>query len=135
MAVWYKVHVQSVPITTKVVSSNPVHSEMYLIQHYVIKFVSHLRQVGGFLRFPLPRYNWNIVESGVKHHEPQSVSIMVCKWLRRILVLFEIQDDHHHIRTKLTDIILWEKYMYMYVKCLYILLLNHWTIFELWWRQ
>ena len=39
----------SVPITTKVVSSNPVHGEVYLIQHYVIKFVSNLRQVGGFL--------------------------------------------------------------------------------------
>ena len=34
----------------KVVSSNPVHGEVYLIQHYVIKFVSDLRQVGGFLR-------------------------------------------------------------------------------------
>jgi hypothetical protein len=33
---------QSVPITTKVVSSNPVHSEVYSIQHYVIKFVSDL---------------------------------------------------------------------------------------------
>jgi len=32
--------VQSVPITTKVVSSNPVHGEMYSIQHCVIKFVS-----------------------------------------------------------------------------------------------
>ena len=31
--------VQSVPITTKVVSSNPVHDKVYLIQHYVIKFV------------------------------------------------------------------------------------------------
>jgi len=40
--------VQSVPITTKVVSSNPVHGEVYSIQHYVIKFVSDLRQVGGF---------------------------------------------------------------------------------------
>jgi hypothetical protein len=47
------------------------------VQHYVIKFVSDLRQVGGFprvLRFPppiklTPRYNWNIVESGVKHHQ------------------------------------------------------------------
>ena len=29
--------VQSVPITTKVVSSNPVHGEVYSIQHYVIK--------------------------------------------------------------------------------------------------
>jgi hypothetical protein len=35
---------------TKVVSLNPVHGKMYLIQHYVIKFVSDLRQVGGFLR-------------------------------------------------------------------------------------
>jgi hypothetical protein len=45
---------QSVPITTKVVSSNPVHGEVYSIQHYVIKFVSDLRQVGGFLQFPPP---------------------------------------------------------------------------------
>jgi hypothetical protein len=41
---------QSMPITTNVVSSNPVHDEVYLIQHYVIKFVSDLRQVDGFLR-------------------------------------------------------------------------------------
>jgi hypothetical protein len=49
--------VQSVPITTNVVNSNLVHGEMYSIQHYVIKFVSDLRQVGGFLRvyrFPPP---------------------------------------------------------------------------------
>ena len=32
--------VQSVPITTKVVSSNTVHDEAYSIQHYVIKFVN-----------------------------------------------------------------------------------------------
>jgi hypothetical protein len=38
-----------VPITTKVVSSNPVHDEVYSIQHYVIKFVSDLRQVDSFL--------------------------------------------------------------------------------------
>ena len=41
--------VQSVPITTKVMSAKPVHGEVYSIQHYVIKFVSDLRQVGGFL--------------------------------------------------------------------------------------
>jgi hypothetical protein len=35
--------VQSVPITTKVMSSNPVHCEVFSIQHYVIKFVSYLR--------------------------------------------------------------------------------------------
>jgi hypothetical protein len=46
-----------VPITTRVVSSNPVHGEVYSIQHYVIKFVSDLGQIGSFLRvlrFPPP---------------------------------------------------------------------------------
>ena len=55
MIVWLldlQLHVQSVPITTTVVSSNPIHYEVYSIQHYVIKFVSDLRQVGGFLRVP-----------------------------------------------------------------------------------
>jgi hypothetical protein len=41
---------QSVPITPKVESLNPIHGEVYSIQHYVIKFVSDLRQVGGFIR-------------------------------------------------------------------------------------
>jgi hypothetical protein len=43
-----QLHVQSVPITTKALSSNPV---------YVIQLVSDLRQVAGFLwvlRFPPP---------------------------------------------------------------------------------
>ena len=34
--------VQSVPITTKVVSSNPVQGEVYSIQQQVIKFVSDI---------------------------------------------------------------------------------------------
>ena len=45
------------PITTNVVSSNPIRREVYSIQHYVIKFVSDLQQVSGFLcvlRFPPP---------------------------------------------------------------------------------
>jgi hypothetical protein len=36
-------------ITTNVVSSSPAHDEVYLIQHYVIKIFSDLRQIGGFL--------------------------------------------------------------------------------------
>ena len=51
---------QSVAINTKVVSSNPVHGEVYSIQHYVIKIVSDLRQVDSFLRvlrFPSPITN------------------------------------------------------------------------------
>ena len=54
---WIQNSLQSVPITTKVVSSNPAHGEVYSIQHYVIKFVSDLQQVCDFLRvlwFPSP---------------------------------------------------------------------------------
>jgi hypothetical protein len=36
-------YMQSVFITTQVVSSNPAHAEVYSIQHHVIKFVSDLR--------------------------------------------------------------------------------------------
>ena len=57
MVVELSTTLQSVHITTTVASSNPVHGEMYSIQHYVIKFVSDLRLVGGFLRglrFPPP---------------------------------------------------------------------------------
>ena len=53
MITWYlglHLPVQSVPITTKAVSLNPIQGEVYSIQHYLIKFVSDLRQVGGFLR-------------------------------------------------------------------------------------
>jgi hypothetical protein len=38
---------QSVLITTKFVNFNPAHGNVYLIQHYVIKFVCNLRQVDG----------------------------------------------------------------------------------------
>ena len=35
------------------VSSNPAHGEVYPVDHNVIKFVSDLRQIGGFLCPPL----------------------------------------------------------------------------------
>jgi hypothetical protein len=57
MEVGFTTTYAKVHITTKVVSLNPVHGEVYLTQHYVIKFVSDLRQVSGFLpvlRFPPP---------------------------------------------------------------------------------
>jgi hypothetical protein len=48
-----------------------------IIQHYLIKFVSDLWQVGGFLPTSsflqlkwTPQYNWNIVVSGIKHQNP-----------------------------------------------------------------
>jgi hypothetical protein len=44
-----QLHVQSVPITTNIVGSNPAQGEVYLIQHYVIKFVIDFQQVSvGF---------------------------------------------------------------------------------------
>ena len=60
------------------------------IQHYVINFVSDLRQVRGFLRvlrFPprkknwSPWHSWNIVESGGKHHIPNPRNRI--NWLKR----------------------------------------------------
>ena len=38
--------VQSVPITTNIVSSNPSHGEVYSIQHYVTKVISVFRATG-----------------------------------------------------------------------------------------
>ena len=51
IVVGFSLPMQSVLITSEVVRSNPTHGEVYLIQHYVIKFVSDLRQVCGFLRY------------------------------------------------------------------------------------
>ena len=48
------IYIPSTLYATNIVGSNPAHGEMYSIQYYVIKFVSDLRQVGGFLRFPPP---------------------------------------------------------------------------------
>jgi len=45
-----KILITLMPITIKIVSSNRAHGEVYWIQHYVIKFVSDLRQVGVFHR-------------------------------------------------------------------------------------
>jgi len=57
MVVGYTTTYAIVPITTEVVISNLDQGDVYSIQHYVINFVSDLRQVGGFLwvlQFPPP---------------------------------------------------------------------------------
>ena len=66
------------PITTNVVSSNPAFWRRNVLdaKYYVIMFVSDLQQVGWFSGYSgvlhqynwPPRYNRNIVESGVKYH-------------------------------------------------------------------
>jgi len=51
---------QSVPITTQVVSSNPTHDEVCSIQHYIIKFVSDLLQADlGSITFKCNRLHYN----------------------------------------------------------------------------
>ena len=53
MIVWQldlQLLMQSVPITTNVVSSNPTDCEVNSIQPNLIKFISDFRQVGCFLR-------------------------------------------------------------------------------------
>ena len=57
------------PVTTKAVNSNPVHGEVYSIQHYMIKFASDIymhatgRWFSPVLRFPPPTKpsNYSIV--------------------------------------------------------------------------
>jgi hypothetical protein len=74
-------HLGTVPITTKVVSSNPLHGEMHTIQHYVIKFVSDLRQVDDFLRvlrFPPPIKL--IIDQGYKTIYDNNYIFIVVLW-------------------------------------------------------
>jgi hypothetical protein len=42
-----QLHVQSAPKATNIANSNPVHGEVYSIQHSVITFFRDLQQVGG----------------------------------------------------------------------------------------
>jgi hypothetical protein len=42
MDVHVQLPMQSVPITTNVMSLSPAHGKVYLIQHYVMEFVSNL---------------------------------------------------------------------------------------------
>ena len=73
------------PITTEVVSSNP---EVYQIQHCVIKFVSDLQQVSGFLRAirfssinKTDRHGITeiLLKSGVKHHRESQIELFNLK--------------------------------------------------------
>ena len=78
---------QSVPIITDVVSSNPAHGEVYSMQHYVIKFVSDLRQVGCFLQvllFPPP----------IKLAAPLITEILLKVALRTIKPTDQLKQSH-----------------------------------------
>jgi hypothetical protein len=90
---------QSVHITTNVASFNSAYGEVYSIQHYLITFVSDLRQVGGFFRVllfspwrcfnlpPLSRYS--IKENRIWIFNETFNNTWDTKW-RSVLLLFEI---------------------------------------------
>ena len=65
-----QLHMQSVPMTTKVMISNPAQGKVYSLRHYVIKFVSDLQQVSGLLRFLPP----------IKHHNTKPYSYSSTIW-------------------------------------------------------
>ena len=61
-------------ITAKVVNSNPVHGEVYSIQHYLIKLVSDLRQIRTRVSLTNKSDRHDIAEIllkvVLKHHKP-----------------------------------------------------------------
>ena len=78
--------------------------EVYLIQHYVIKFDSDLRQVGGFLWvlwFPppikLPQYKWILLEAimavilwyGIHAYDQTSCEIDCCMYHTKQLYMIK----------------------------------------------
>jgi hypothetical protein len=82
-------------------------------QHYVM-FVSYLWQIGGFLRVLQfqPRYNWNIVESGFKHHQTSNLiwfDLLCLMPLSAIFQLYQVlfkisicnfEEDKYHGRNR-----------------------------------
>ena len=91
---------QSVPITTKVVSSNHTNGNVYSIKHYVIKFVVELQQAGVFiwvLQFPPPKKN--------DRHDITEILLKVA--LNTNLKVYIIKSENIHIyiyKTRLKDI-------------------------------
>jgi hypothetical protein len=54
MIVGFTTYLCNQSLSPLTLSLNSAHGDVYSTQHYLIKFVSDLRQVGGFLRFPPP---------------------------------------------------------------------------------
>jgi hypothetical protein len=87
---------------------------------FKIKFVSDLRQIGGLLQvysgFLLhknwpPWYNWNIVESGVKHHNPLTLFPIVLYILLRLS-----SSDYLFGSSNFSDTKWWQKHAIKLIK-------------------
>ena len=100
------------------------------VQHYVIKFVSDLRKVGEFLwilRFPppikltAPRYNWNIVESGVKSHQtnkhlPTAYTFVLLSIWNNITSRFSLKSSVN-LECRVKDVLLFSDYRTRKIYC------------------
>ena len=81
------------PITIKVVSSTPVHGEVYSRQHYGIQFVSDLRQIGVFLlvfRFPPHK-------KSDRHDIAKILLKVVSNTINHIIIKFIIGTSFHEL--------------------------------------
>ena len=88
---------QSLPLTTNIVSSNLVHGEVYLIQHYVIKFARTEWLATGRWFSPVSSNNetdcYNITKillkavlNTITPHPPTS-SVIQSQWFQRSVLL------------------------------------------------
>jgi hypothetical protein len=115
-------------IPTNVVSLNPTHSEVYSIQHYVIKFVSYLWQVGGF--FVVSSTNktdrYNITEILLK--VALNTITQNLKNIDQIKIYTRINEAMLHTLFSLQDRN--KKLVYCEWVCEWLL----WTIFHIWMR-
>jgi hypothetical protein len=96
---------QSVSITTKIVSLNPIH---------VIKFVSDLWQVSGFLWLSSINITdhhdiTEILLSDIKHHNPNSIKVKISQLVLNIHSPNIKNDDRLMLNANISSIlaILW----------------------------
>ena len=90
---------QSVPITTKVASSNPVHGQVYSIQHYVIKFVSQrFSPVSSTNKTVRHEITEILLKVALNSPPPQYINIYVCSDMKMrphgVLGLVDLRIKH-----------------------------------------
>ena len=98
---------QLVPVTTKFMSSYTARGEMYLIQQYVIKFVSYLRQVWWF--FP------STPVSSTNKTDRHDIAEILLKVALNTITLSYIKEGKHHLYPLPMDTILGIRIFYCYI--------------------
>ena len=84
--------------TTKVMSSNPAHGEVYSIQHCVIKFVSYLQQLWFSPGTPVSSTN------ETERHDITEILLKVLNTITMTLII-NIVEIHKHQSTNLIHLV------------------------------